>query len=77
MGPLAGVGDTITQGLVKTILLAICVEMGLKGNVWGSIIFFVLYTAYILGVGYTMFFLGINLEKMHSVKSVIHPSLEN
>ena len=32
MGPLAGVGDTITQGLVKTILLAICVEMGLKGK---------------------------------------------
>lgn len=63
MGPLAGVGDTITQGLVKTILLAICVEMGLKGNVWGSIIFFVLYTAYILGVGYTMFFSGYKLGK--------------
>lgn len=63
MGPLAGVGDTITQGLVKTILLAICVEMGLKGNVWGSIIFFVLYAAYILGVGYTMFFSGYKLGK--------------
>lgn len=63
MGPLAGVGDTITQGLVKTILLAICVEMGLKGNVWGSIIFFVLYTAYILGVGYTMFFSRYKLGK--------------
>ena len=63
MGPLAGVGDTITQGLVKTVLLAICVEMGLKGNVWGSIIFFVLYTAYILGVGYTMFFSGYKLGK--------------
>ena len=63
MGPLAGVGDTITQGLVKTILLVICVEMGLKGNVWGSIIFFVLYTAYILGVGYTMFFSGYKLGK--------------
>ena len=35
MGPLAGVGDTITQGLVKTILLAIAVEMGLAGNVYG------------------------------------------
>lgn len=63
MGPLAGVGDTITQGLVKTILLAICVEMGLKGNVWGSVIFFVVYTAYILGVGYTMFFSGYKLGK--------------
>lgn len=54
MGPLAGVGDTITQGLVKTILLAIAVEMGLAGNVFGPIMFFFVYTAYILGVGYMM-----------------------
>ena len=63
MGPLAGVGDTITQGLVKTILLAICVEMGMKGNIWGPILFFVLYTAYILGMGYTMFFTGYRLGR--------------
>ncbi|MEG1526690.1 MAG: PTS system mannose/fructose/sorbose family transporter subunit IID [Erysipelotrichaceae bacterium] len=63
MGPLAGVGDTITQGLVKTILLAICVEMGIRGNIWGPILFFVLYTTYILGVGYTMFFSGYRLGR--------------
>lgn len=63
MGPLAGVGDTITQGLVKTILLAICVEMGMNGNIWGPILFFVLYTAYILGVGYTMYFSGYKLGR--------------
>lgn len=63
MGPLAGVGDTITQGLVKTILLAIAVEMGLNGNVFGPIMFFVLYTAYILGMGYVMFFSGYKLGR--------------
>lgn len=63
MGPLAGVGDTITQGLVKTILLAICVEMGMSGNIWGPILFFVLYTAYILITGYAMFFSGYRLGR--------------
>lgn len=63
MGPLAGVGDTVTQGLVKTILLAICVEMGLKGNVMGPILFFILYTAYILGMGHFMFFKGYQLGR--------------
>lgn len=63
MGPLAGIGDTVTQGLVKTILLAIAVSMGLSGNIFGPIMFFVLYTAYILGVGYFMYFNGYKLGR--------------
>lgn len=63
MGPLAGIGDTVTQGLVKTILLAICVDMGLKGNIIAPLIFFVLYTAYILGMGRFMFNTGYRLGR--------------
>ena len=63
MGPLAGIGDTVTQGLVKTILLAICVDMGLKGNIVAPLIFFVLYTAYILGMGRFMFNTGYRLGR--------------
>ena len=63
MGPLAGVGDTVTQGLVKTILLAIFVDMGLKGNIMAPFIFFVLYTAYILGMGRFMFNTGYKLGR--------------
>ena len=63
MGPLAGIGDTVTQGLVKTILLAICVDMGLKGNIVAPLIFFVLYTAYILGMGRFMFNNGYRLGR--------------
>ena len=63
MGPLAGIGDTVTQGLVKTILLAICVDMGLKGNIIAPLIFFVLYTAYILGIGRFMFNTGYRLGR--------------
>lgn len=51
MGPLAGIGDTITQGLVKTVLLAIGVDMTLKGNSFGPILYALLFGAYLLGMG--------------------------
>ena len=51
MGPLAGIGDTITQGLVKTIALAIGVDMLAAGNLFGPIVFVLIYGAYLLGMG--------------------------
>lgn len=51
MGPLAGIGDTITQGLVKTVALAIGVDMTLKGSPLGPVIFVVLYMSYLLAMG--------------------------
>ena len=51
MGPLAGIGDTITQGLVKTVSLAIAVDMTLKGSTLGPIVFILLYGAYLLAMG--------------------------
>ena len=51
MGPLAGIGDTITQGLVKTVSLAIEVDMTLKGSPLGPIVFILLYGAYLLAMG--------------------------
>ncbi len=38
MGPLAGMGDTIWQGVVIPILLAVCIDLTRSGsgNVWGS-----------------------------------------
>jgi len=63
MGPLAGVGDTVTQGLVKTILLAIGVDFASKGSAFGPVIFLVLMTAYALAVGYLMYMQGYKLGK--------------
>lgn len=63
MGPLAGVGDTITQGLVKTILIAMGVDLAAKGSAAGPILFAVLFTAYTLGLGYFMYFKGYTLGK--------------
>lgn len=58
MGPLAGVGDTVTQGLVKTILLAFCVDIAAQGSAVGPLLFFFLFTAYTLGISWFMFMRG-------------------
>lgn len=63
MGPLAGVGDTVTQGLVKTILIALGVDLAARGSVLGPILFAVLFTAYTFGLGYYMYFKGYSLGK--------------
>lgn len=58
MGPLAGIGDTITQGLVRTIILAICVDMVQQGNFFGPWLAVACLAVYIGGIGYTMFTQG-------------------
>ena len=44
MGPLAGVGDTIYQGVLIPILLALCIDITRAGdgNIWGSIVYAIL-----------------------------------
>lgn len=42
MGPLAGLGDSIFQGMVTPILVALGISMGLQGNVAGPIVFTIL-----------------------------------
>lgn len=68
MGPLAGIGDAVTQGLVKVILLSMAIDLAMKGNALGPIMFFVLFSVYALGVGYTSFFSGYKLGKSAVVK---------
>ena len=74
MGPIAGIGDTITQGLVKTILLAIGLDMATKGSVMGPLFFFITYTAYILGSGYFTFFQGYKFGR-NAFAKITNPSL--
>ena len=63
MGPLAGVGDTVTQGLVKTILLAIAVDMASQGSVLGPLFFFFCFTTYTMGIGYFLYMQGYRLGR--------------
>ncbi len=58
MGPLAGIGDTVTQSLAKTIFASIGCSLALSGNILGPIIFFLGMTAYALGLSYNLYFMG-------------------
>ncbi len=73
MGPLAGIGDSITQALVKVVLLAIAVDFALKGSPFGVILFVLLFSLYALLVSRTMFFQGYKLGK-NSVLSLLQGS---
>lgn len=61
MGPLAGIGDTITQGLLKTVLLAIFVDMTLKGSIAAPFVYAAITAVYIGVMGYFTFFSGYRL----------------
>jgi PTS system mannose-specific IID component len=58
MGPLAGIGDSITQGVITPIFLAIGIGLAVKGNLFGPILYVILESAAIWGLGYTGFMLG-------------------
>jgi len=62
-GPLAGIGDTVTQSLVKVILLGIGIDMALNGNAFGPILFVLAFSAYALLVSHFVFFQGYKLGK--------------
>lgn len=68
MGPLAGIGDTVTQSLVKTVLLGVSCELALNGNIFGPILFVLLMSAYTLGLSHFAFFTGYKSGKASVVK---------
>ena len=61
MGPLAGIGDTITQGLVKTVALAVGVDMAVNGSIAGPIIYALIYGGYLAIIGIITFTQGYRL----------------
>jgi PTS system mannose-specific IID component len=58
MGPVAGIGDTVMQGILFPILAGIGCTMALQGNLLGPVFFTVLFSALIFTSGYNMFMLG-------------------
>jgi len=66
MGPMAGIGDTIQQGIVIPILLAIGMNIATggqvgtatKGNILGPLFFFVSMAAFVWGVGWWLYKTG-------------------
>ena len=66
MGPMAGIGDTIQQGIVIPIALSIGMSIALGGNIaaattgslLGPLVFFVLVAAFVWGVGWLVWWQG-------------------
>jgi PTS system mannose-specific IID component len=58
MGPLSGLGDSITQGLITPILLALGIGLASEGNLAGPILYFVLESAAIIGMSYVLWMQG-------------------
>ena len=63
MGPLAGMGDIVSQSIAYPILAGICIQFALDGNVLGPILFEVVYKVLMIGLGYNSYMLGYNKGK--------------
>lgn len=63
MGPLAGIGDSVDQGIVATIPLAIFVPMALEGSIIAAFIPAIIYLAWSFGFSWFLFNKGYKLGK--------------
>ena len=63
MGPMAGIGDSVTQSLVKVVLLSIAIGLAAQGSALGPILLLVLFSLYALGVGYFCYNAGYKFGK--------------
>jgi PTS system mannose-specific IID component len=58
MGPIAGIGDTLFQGIVGPILLSMVLGLALEGNIIAPFLFAFLYLVINYSVCYYMYTLG-------------------
>jgi len=74
MGPLAGVGDSLTQGLVTPIFMALGIGLAQQGNLAGPILYVVLESAAIIGISYFTWMEGYRWGKV-AVERVLRAGL--
>lgn len=58
MGPLAGIGDTVSQAITYPTLAALAIDMAIRGNPLAAPFFWVTFTAVMLILGYTLYMRG-------------------
>ena len=71
MGPLAGIGDSVDQGIVATIPLAIFVPMAMNGSVIAAFLPAIIYLAWSYGYSWFLFKKGYSLGK-NAVLEILH-----
>ncbi|MCX8722587.1 MULTISPECIES: PTS system mannose/fructose/sorbose family transporter subunit IID [Lactobacillus] len=68
MGPLAGIGDSVDQGIVATIPLAIFVPLALKGAVWAAFVPGIIYLIWSYAWSYFLINQGYKLGRNSVMK---------
>lgn len=76
MGPMAGIGDTIQQGIVIPISLAIGMGLALEGNFFGPVLFAILVAAFVWGAGWLIYYYGYQQGKA-AVTNILQSGLLN
>ncbi|MDY7040639.1 MAG: PTS system mannose/fructose/sorbose family transporter subunit IID [Chloroflexota bacterium] len=76
MGPMAGIGDAVQQGIVIPIALAIGMGLALQGNFFGPILFAILVAAFVWGVGWLVWYYGYQQGKA-AVTNILQSGLLN
>lgn len=74
MGPAAGIGDTVQQGIIFPILASVGATMALDHNYFGPIMFTLVFELIIYTIGYWMFMYGYKKGK-ESVVSILKSGL--
>lgn len=76
MGPIAGIGDTLVQGALIPILLAIGISFGVQGNVFGPIFFALVLPICLVGITYFSWMKGYSLGK-NTVENLLTTGIVN
>lgn len=58
MGPIAGIGDTVSQAIIYPLLAAIGATLAIEGSFFGPIMFEIVYKALLIGIGWNMYKVG-------------------
>lgn len=58
MGPISGIGDTVMQAILSPLLLSMAVGIAQGGNVFGPILYVVMFIIIVAALGYNCFMLG-------------------
>jgi PTS system mannose-specific IID component len=58
MGPISGIGDSVIQGVLVPLLLALAISISESGNLAGPILYVILITAIVVTISYGGFMIG-------------------
>lgn len=58
MGPLAGIGDTVSQAILYPTLAAITIDMAIRNNPLASPLFWIGFSGVMIALGYTLYMRG-------------------